>query len=158
MTFVTFQSVFHAQSLKEHPLISGLGGPQEVPLKSDLGLENMDNYETLPMDVMELPTPQPPVARKRPPSFQDADTRRKNYQNVTSLKYKDQKQTSPASGSTRTPDAPITSSPTSDEPSMPPRRVRSKSAPELETKPDSADVPAGNVEVLGMELGRFLFL
>jgi len=107
------------------------------------------------MDVAEIPTPQSEVARQRPPSFQDADARRKNYQNATTLN-KGEKQTSPPSASTRTPDDSKASSSPSYEP--PPRRVRQKTAPAVEIKPPSVlDAPAES-QVLGMELDGFLVL
>lgn len=135
---------------KKHHIISGLGGPKEVPVKSIV-----DNVDTLPMDVAEIPTPQSEVARQRPPSFQDADARRKNYQNATTLN-KGEKQTSPPSASTRTPDDSKASSSPSYEP--PPRRVRQKTAPAVEIKPPSVlDAPAES-QVLGMELDGFLVL
>ena len=36
-----------------------------------------ENVETQPMDVMELPTPEPTPAR--PPSFDDIPTKRRKY-------------------------------------------------------------------------------
>ena len=95
---------------------------------------SVDNVDTLPIDVMEVPTPEP--AQPRPASFEDVTTKRQKYQGIKKPGSKTQvlgESTSPSS-STRAPTSTGTPS------------TENMSPPELATSDDAGVAPVSEPE------------